>query len=195
MLTYPTGNHNSFGVKCSLISLGGGGGGHSGHVWALTSLLVTSDFFFELKLQVCVMTKAVSNRDICFIKAVKLLNHRHFWLNFASHVPILLGVKKSNKLNICRFSTGALAHFSQWERMELSMARGGAINQPGITETLATATEYRFLNYPLGCDIFSADFYVNVSSFFRTEHIILSMRQNIFFCTFFRFIQYTLFCK
>ena len=32
------------------------------------------------------MTKAVSNRDICFIKAVLLLcKHGHFSLNFASH--------------------------------------------------------------------------------------------------------------
>ena len=33
------------------------------------------------------MTKAVSNRDICFAKAVLLLcEHGHFSLNFALHV-------------------------------------------------------------------------------------------------------------
>ena len=48
------------------------GEGHSGHDCVLTSLLVKSDisFYFELKLQVFFMTKVVSNRDICFIKAV-----------------------------------------------------------------------------------------------------------------------------
>ena len=43
-------------------------------------------FHFELKLKVFVMTKAVSNRDVCFIKAVFLLcEHGHFSLNFTSH--------------------------------------------------------------------------------------------------------------
>ena len=37
-------------------------------------------FYFELKLYVFVMTKAVSNRHICFIKAVLLLcKHGYFF--------------------------------------------------------------------------------------------------------------------
>ena len=50
----------------------------------LTSLL--SYYLYLLKLQVFVLTKAVSNRDICFIKAVLILReHGHFSLSFAKH--------------------------------------------------------------------------------------------------------------
>ena len=41
---------------------------------------------FELKLKVFVMTKAVLNRDICFIKLVIVWReHRYFSLNNTSH--------------------------------------------------------------------------------------------------------------
>ena len=47
------------------------------------------------------MAKAVSNRDICFIKAVSLFcEHEHFSLNIASHglspPTIQLGLRKTN---------------------------------------------------------------------------------------------------
>ena len=59
-----------------------------GRVSVLTSLWVKSVFFlnFEMKLQVIFMTRAVSKRDICFMKAVLLqFEHEHFSQNFASH--------------------------------------------------------------------------------------------------------------
>ena len=62
-------------------------------------------FYFELKRLVFVMTKTVSNRDICFIKTVLLLCKRgHFFLNFVSQgpndpPPILLGLTEYSKTN------------------------------------------------------------------------------------------------
>ena len=63
----------------------------------------TTNIYFELKLQAFVMTKAVSNREICFIKAVLLLCEQGtFQLFFASHGffcppphPHTIRVKKS----------------------------------------------------------------------------------------------------
>ena len=69
-------NPNLTGIIYSLIVFGGG------HVSVLTSLLGKSYFVtlnFELKLYLFVMTKAVSSRDICFIKAVLFLyEHGYF---------------------------------------------------------------------------------------------------------------------
>ena len=49
-------------------------------------LLNSKVIYFKLKLWVFVMTKVVSNRDICFVKAVLLLcEHKHLLLKFASH--------------------------------------------------------------------------------------------------------------
>ena len=76
----PNLNPNSIGVKYSLIVLGGGGG-YLHHVSVLTSLLVKK-YFWKIGIEtiVIVMTKAVSNREICLIKAVLLLcEHGHFF--------------------------------------------------------------------------------------------------------------------
>ena len=67
-------NPNSIWViKYSSIVLGEGGG-QSEHVFVLTFLFVIGHYWyiinFELKIDVFVMTKAASNRNICFIKAV-----------------------------------------------------------------------------------------------------------------------------
>ena len=73
-------------INCSVLGLNPNSiGVEIGHVSVLTSLSVKS-FFFELKLYVFFMTKAVSNQDIRFSKAVLCLReHGHFSLNFASH--------------------------------------------------------------------------------------------------------------
>ena len=62
-------------ANCIWVKLfGGGGGGKLSNVSVLIYLLVKGIFFhFELKLEVYFKTKAVSNRIICFIKAVLLL--------------------------------------------------------------------------------------------------------------------------
>ena len=88
-------NPNSIGVKYTLIVLRGG----IHHVSVFSILLVKSNFFiyFELKLLVSIMTKAVSNREICFIKG----EHRHFSLNFVPPppppAPNTIRVNKSTK--------------------------------------------------------------------------------------------------
>ena len=69
---------NSIGVKYSL-SLIALRGGFLHHVFVLTSLLFCF-FNFEFKLQAFVMTKAVSNMEICFIKAALTLRENgHFF--------------------------------------------------------------------------------------------------------------------
>ena len=75
-------NPNSIGVKYHINSIRGG---NFYNVSVLTYLLVKFFFFFfKLNLQVNIKAKAVSNRDICFIKAVLLwCKLRH--LNFTSH--------------------------------------------------------------------------------------------------------------
>ena len=63
-------------------------GGEIGSVSVLTSLLVKSFFYyyFELKPFLFFMTKAILNKDSCFIKAVLLLcAPGQCLLNFASH--------------------------------------------------------------------------------------------------------------
>ena len=73
------------------------GGGKIGHVSVLISLLANSYFFFflnyKLMLDVFAISKAISNREICFTKAVLLLReHGYFSLSFASTLPILSGL-------------------------------------------------------------------------------------------------------
>ena len=81
-------NPNSIGVK---LVLSIGGRGRLYHISVLTSILVKKYFFssnFELNLQAFVITKAVSNREIYFIKAVLLLcEHRHFLRRIAYLPP------------------------------------------------------------------------------------------------------------
>ena len=62
------------------------GGGNSLHNVNFDLLIEQK---FKLKLKVFIMNKAVSNRDICFIKAVLLLcKHGHFSQNFACIIVI-----------------------------------------------------------------------------------------------------------
>ena len=62
----------------------------------MTSLLANF-FLFELKLQVSVMIKAESNREICFVKAVFVRTRALFfifcdaWCILPPPLPILLG--------------------------------------------------------------------------------------------------------
>ena len=76
---------------------GGGGGGGIGHVSVLISLLSKSLFslYFQFKFKLFVMTKAVSNRDIWFIKVVLFLCE-HIFTKFyiLSTLPILLGLSR-----------------------------------------------------------------------------------------------------
>ena len=66
------------------------------HVSVLPYLLVNlKNIYFELKLYVFVMHKAVANREICFIKAV-LLSFDFVSLNFTSHVRYLLLNEEEN---------------------------------------------------------------------------------------------------
>ena len=97
-------NPNSIGVKYSLIVSWGEGYLH--HVSVLISLLVKSFFLIETLF---VMTKAVLNREICFIKAVILsCEHGHHILqNLRSHgvnsppPPILLGLTDHKCVPFC----------------------------------------------------------------------------------------------
>ena len=72
-------NPNSIELKYSFNIIGGG---NFYHVSVFTSLLVKKYFLKILNWDFFVMTKAVTNREICFIKAVLLLyEHGHFFLN------------------------------------------------------------------------------------------------------------------
>ena len=62
-------NLNSIGLKYSLIELVGRGGGGWNTPRICLDLLIGQKLLFYLELTL-VMTKAVSNREICFIKTV-----------------------------------------------------------------------------------------------------------------------------